>query len=76
MSLRAGKFLVGNVCDNHYRPAFAESVAPRSLRETQWERIKEVGAQGRVCDLFKDKHRFKLLAKRKRQSAKRHGYEQ
>jgi hypothetical protein len=74
MSLRAGGYLVGNVCDNHYRPAFAERVAPRSKREEQWQRIKEVRAQGRVCDLFKDRERFKRLASRKLQSAKRHGY--
>lgn len=75
MSLQPGQFLVGNVCDHHYRPAFAEKVAPLAGREQQWERIKVVRADGRVCDLFKDKHGFKSLAKRKHESAKRHGYE-
>ena len=75
MSLQAGQFLVGNVCDHHYRPAFAEIVAPMGRREEQWERIKRVRAEGRVCDLFQDKQGFKWLAKRKHQSARRHGYE-
>ena len=75
MSLRAGQFLVGNVCDHHYRPAFAESVAPRWQREQQWERIKQTRAEGRVCDLFTNKTGFKRLAERKRKSARRHGYE-
>lgn len=75
MGLRAGQFLVGNVCDHHYRPVFAERVAPKAEREEQWERVKKMRAEGRICDLFANERRFRGLAKRKRESAKRHGYE-
>jgi hypothetical protein len=75
ISLRAGQFLVGNVCDHHYRPAFAERVAPKAERKEQWERVKKIHAEGRICDLFANERGFRGLAKRKRESAKRHGYE-
>jgi len=75
MSLEEGEFLVGNVCDHHCRPAFAENVAPRPEREKQWERIKKLGADGRVCELFPDRSGFEGLARRKQESAKKHGYE-
>jgi hypothetical protein len=75
LSLRAGQFLVGNVCDHHYRPGFAERVAPKAEREEQWERVKKIRAEGRICDLFANERGFRQLAKRKRDSAKRLGYE-
>jgi hypothetical protein len=74
LGLDEGFFLVGNICDHHYRPAFAEVVASESERLQQWERIKAVGANGRLSDLFKDRTAFVLHARRKRESARRHGY--
>ncbi|HLH53791.1 MAG TPA: hypothetical protein VKY92_09270 [Verrucomicrobiae bacterium] len=75
MSLRAGRFLVGNVCDHHYQPSFAEHVVQPQLRTRQWERIKARGADGRLCDLFKSEQAFRDHARRKRASEKKHGYE-
>ena len=74
LGLQAGRFLVGNVCDHHYRPAFAEVVAPRNQRLQQWQRVKAVSANGRLSDLFKDRSAFELHVRRKRSSARRHGY--
>jgi hypothetical protein len=74
LGLQAGRFLVGNVCDHHYRPAFAEVVSPKRERLQQWERIKAVSADGRLSDLFKDRGAFDVQVRRKRASARRHGY--
>ena len=74
LRLRTGLFLVGNVCDHHYRPAFAEVVSSARERLQQWKRIKAAGANGRLSDLFKDRSAFQLHARRKQASARRHGY--
>jgi hypothetical protein len=74
LGLRTGGFLVGNVCDHHYRPAFAEVVSPARERLQQWERVKAVRANGRLSDLFKDRITFQRHARRKQASARRHGY--
>ncbi len=75
MSLPAGRFIVANLCDHPYRSGFAEEVAPRWVREEQWNRIKSAGAQGRLCGLFQDWTSFRRHARRKQASARRHGYE-
>jgi hypothetical protein len=75
MSLAAGKYLVANVCDHHYRSDFSEEVAQIQFREEQWERIKSIGADGRLCCLFPNWATFRNHARRKQASAKSHGYE-
>jgi len=74
MSRRAGSYLVGNICDHHCSPEFAELVTPKSERREQWERIKAARANGRLCGLFRDQRTFERQAKRKQASALRHGY--
>jgi len=75
MSLPAGKFLIAKVCDHHYRSGFAEDVAPRPLREEQWQRIKSIGGDGRLCDLFPSWATFRQHVRRKQATARKHGYE-
>jgi len=75
MSLPAGKYLVANVCDHHYRSEFAEEVVQKPYREEQWARIKAVNADGRLCDLFKSRTAFREHVRRKQASARKHGYE-
>jgi hypothetical protein len=74
MSLPAGPFLVGNVCDADYPPSFAEIVVPKPEREKQWERVKAANAQNRLCDLFKNRASFERYRKKRKVSALHHGY--
>lgn len=75
MNLPSGTFVVANICDHHYRSGFAEEVGPTEFRGEQWARIKSIGADGRLCGLFRDWVNFRQHAKRKQASARKHGYE-
>jgi len=55
MSLTEGLYLVSNLWHNSTQPYFAENVAPINLREKQWDRIKNVNADQRLCNVFKSK---------------------
>ena len=52
MSLTEGLYLVSNPMYNSMQPFFAEKVAPLNLRKDQWERIKNVAADQRLCNVF------------------------
>ena len=56
MELEQGLYLVSNIQDGMTResakPVFAEAVAAPEQRGAQWQKIKDVRADGRLCDLF------------------------
>jgi hypothetical protein len=56
MELEAGLYLVSNVHNGHTRddatPVFAATLGRLDFRETQWNQIKRVRADGRLCDVF------------------------
>jgi hypothetical protein len=53
-------------------PVFAERVTPLDDRESQWQRIKDVGANGRTCEIHKDPESFKLQQQVLTQSSERY----
>ncbi len=52
MDLDEGLYLVSNIHPSPLKSIFAETVAARNLRESQWKRIVEVGANNRLCHVF------------------------
>jgi hypothetical protein len=54
-ALEDGVFLSSNCGDEYGNPIFAEIIVPKSQRDEQWQRIKSVRADQRLCDVFKDK---------------------
>jgi hypothetical protein len=55
MGIEEGLFLVSNIGHTPLQPVLAEKVAPINNREYQWARIIEVGANNRLCHVFKSK---------------------
>lgn len=55
MTLDEGNYMMSNLSDEYSCPIFEGKVSPRNLRGMQWEKIKQVGAQGRTCRIFKTK---------------------
>ena len=51
--LPEGCILMSNVCSDIIVPSFFEKVSPADMREEQWQRIKAVGADNRMCRVFK-----------------------
>ena len=59
MSLAEGLYLVSNLMHNSTQSYFTEKVAPLKLRKGQWDRIKNVNADQRLCNVFKSKKEYK-----------------
>ena len=55
MELHEGSFLVSNVGYAIDKPVFAEKISPSSKRLAQWEKIVSVGADQRLCKIYKTK---------------------
>lgn len=51
--LDQGLYLVSNVHHTPLQSVFAETVALMNMREAQWRRIVELGANNRLCYVFK-----------------------
>ena len=58
MALGEGLFLVSNVHHTPLQPIFAETVAAANMREAQWRRIAEFGANNRLCYVFNTKEDY------------------
>ncbi len=56
--IEEGLFLVSNIGISPLQPVLAEKVVSSSKKEYQWAKIKEVGANGRLCRVFKSKEDF------------------
>jgi hypothetical protein len=57
LSLPNGVYLMANIAGSNGNPIFGEYViSPPAEREKQWERIKEAGANNRLCRIFKNKN--------------------
>ncbi|MFC1676623.1 hypothetical protein ACFL3G_06125 [Planctomycetota bacterium] len=55
MKLPVGLYIVSNCGErvkNTYKPIFEEQVAKLEERQKQWERIKQVYADGRLCNIY------------------------
>ncbi len=56
LELKEGLYLVSNIQDGTTRetatPVFAEAVAATEQRDAQRQKIKDLHADGRLCDLF------------------------
>jgi hypothetical protein len=63
LTLQDGVYLVSNVYDSSGKPAYAAYVAPTDGREAQWRSIKDVGADGRHCDVFRHEDAYKEFRK-------------
>ena len=63
MELPEGVYLVSNVYEQKGKPSFAEKVSPLSERNKQWERILEVWANHRLCEVFKTKKNYENWSK-------------
>jgi len=57
MSLPEGVYVVSNCCDalgpGRATPVFHEYVARREERPAQWDQIRAVGADQRLCDIYR-----------------------
>jgi hypothetical protein len=58
MNMAEGQYLVSNIGYTPVRPILAESVVEFNLREFQWKRIVEVGANHRLCYVFKSQGEY------------------
>jgi hypothetical protein len=62
MELEPGLFLVSNVHDGLTRdtatPVLAEAVVGLDERNAQWQRVKSVYADGRLCDVFESPEHY------------------
>ena len=63
MSLPAGVYLVSNCYDtlgpSRATPVFNEYVVHCQERSAQWDRIKAVGADQRLCDVYRSAEDYK-----------------
>lgn len=53
MGLPEGLYLVSNMILGPDKSIFSEKVAPLSEREEQWKRIAKVGADQRLCYVYR-----------------------
>lgn len=58
MELDEGLYLVSNVHHTPLQSVFAETVDAINIREPQWRRIVELGANNRLCYVFKTKEDY------------------
>jgi hypothetical protein len=57
LSLPSGIYLMSNLAGSDGNPIFAEYViSPLGEREKQWEKIKDTGANNRLCRIFKNEN--------------------
>jgi len=65
MSLPAGVYVVSNCYDTLglgcATPVFNEYVAQREERKAQWDQIKAVGADQRLCDVYRSAEDYKKI---------------
>lgn len=58
MGLDEGLYLASNSGYSPMQPIFAENVVADKLKEHQWRKIVEVGANGRLCYVFLSKEDY------------------
>lgn len=58
-----GVFLVTNFGSTRAVPLFAEHVAPKKARQSQWKLLKELKANNAVCLVFKSKEDYERYRK-------------
>jgi hypothetical protein len=58
MKLPEGYFIASNCADHQRNPIFQEGVVSERERGMQWERIKHAKANGRHCNVFRNKAAF------------------
>lgn len=57
LSLPSGIYLISNLAGSDGNPVFSEYVISSAIeREKQWERIREAGANNRLCRIFKNEN--------------------
>jgi len=65
MNLSEGLYVVSNVYDtlgpNCATPIFNEYVVQRDERKAQWDKIKSVGADQRLCDVYRSAEEYKKV---------------
>lgn len=49
MEQKQGSYITSNICTDERMPIFAEKITSPEKRQAQWERIKKVGADNRLC---------------------------
>ena len=55
MGLSTNTYLVSNIGNTIDQPVYKGRVVAESKREDQWNELKEVGANGRLCNVFQNK---------------------
>ena len=55
MQLTMGNYVMSNIIDKYRCPIYDGEVVPQDIRDMQWEKIKQVGAEDRLCRVFKSK---------------------
>ena len=58
MGLDEGLYLASNCSYSPMEPIFAEYVVADKLKKHQWRKIVEVGANGRLCNVFHSKEDY------------------
>ncbi|HUI46969.1 MAG TPA: hypothetical protein VL122_13410 [Nitrospirota bacterium] len=58
INLAEGLYLVSNVGHTPLQPIFAEMVTALNMREAQWRKIVELGANNRLCHVFKSREDY------------------
>ena len=53
MAFQEGIFILSNLYENG-KSIYTASVVPQDQRAKQWEEIKKVKADGRLCNIFND----------------------
>jgi len=65
MNLPEGLYLVSNVYDtlgySCATPIFNEYIVQRENRNAQWDKIKSVGADQRLCDVYRSAEEYKKV---------------
>lgn len=62
MDLDEGSYITSNCHVSKYQPVFAEKAAPMKGREDQWRRAVSVGADQRICYVFKTEDDYRAWA--------------
>jgi hypothetical protein len=63
MSLTEGVYLVSNICQSREKSIFEEHVVSHATRREQWNQIKQVGADNRLCDVFRSRAHYEEFQK-------------
>src|SRR5262249_37373862 len=63
MSIPTGAFLVSNIRNGAREPVFAEAVSQNAAGVEQWQKIKAINIQDRLCYIFDSQNHYDEFSK-------------